>query len=114
MGGMRKILEWAKQKGEPTLGTVKLTESGFAVSDVAMDWAAIERISAFKFDAVTMDDVYVESQKEGQFIRLWEEQPGFQLFVSELESHFPGVAGWRQRILSPPFAENFTVLYVRN
>ena len=114
VSGVRKILEWAKQKDGPTMDTVMLTETGFAVGDAAMDWTAIKRISAFKFDAVTMDDVYFEIQKDGQFIRLWGEQAGFQSFVIELESRFPDIAGWRQRILSPPFAENFTVLYVRN
>jgi len=42
-----------------------------------------------------------------------EDQPGFADWEAALREQFPVVAGWRESVIQPAFARNFTVLYHR-
>lgn len=89
------------QKGEPAIRVL---------------WSEINQILAYKRDLVTEDlvcwDITVTKNERSQTYSLHEELDGFGLLVdciSHKLTSFDKI--WRQKIITPPFAENLTILY---
>lgn len=98
---------------ESTWDPIRLTESGFTAGTQSICWSALTQIAAFKRDRLTLDDVWFEFSSDNGVLHVCEEQPGFKALLAVVEERFPSVAGWEQHVIHPPFAENYTVLYVR-
>jgi hypothetical protein len=62
---------------------------------------------------LTVDDVWFQLETDQGTIMICEEQPGFDKWESALSAAIPGVASWRDSVIQPPFAENFSILYRR-
>ena len=72
-------------------------------------------VSAYKLDLMTIDEVRFDfTLLDGTVVTVSEEQSAFRAVVDSAQTEFPGVAGWRNRIIKPAFARNETVLYRRD
>ena len=98
---------------EPQWEPVAVSQSGFAVGTRLVEWAWVESVAAFKRDMLTLEDVWFQLEGAGDPVMVCEDQPGFAEWERKLCERFPSVVGWRERVIQPPFAENFTVLYRR-
>ena len=99
---------------------IHVGSDGFRVSSAEsqlVSWSSIRRISTYKMDLVTTDDIRLLIEFDGTLagmeIELSEEQPGFDQLKSVLEHHFDFQLGWWEAIVKPPFEPNQSVLYVR-
>jgi hypothetical protein len=95
---------------------VFVTRSGFvcdsATETYSYEWSDIVEIRAFKLDLFSYDEVrFAISLRNGTFVELSEERPGFYAFLEALKLRFPTVEGWEQQVMHPAFAANETVLY---
>ncbi len=89
------------QKGEPAIRVL---------------WSEISQIRAYKQDLVTEDlvcwDITVTKNERSQTYSLHEELDGFGLLVDCISHELASFdKTWRQKIITPPFAENLTILY---
>lgn len=90
-----------------------LESSGFRSGDAITAWSDVLEIAAFKQDKLTWDDVWFQFKTATGFVLVCEEQPGFAQFEAAVIALFPSTASWREQVIQPAFAENFTVLYQR-
>jgi hypothetical protein len=75
-------------------------------------WSSIVRITGYKVDLFTTDEVRFEIESaSGNTLIISEESPGFRELVIELESRFPSLVGWHAKVAHPPFEPCTTVLY---
>ena len=78
----------------------------------AISWCEITEIRAFKRDLWSVDLVcFLLRTRSGRTLELDEDQPGFPAALAELETRFPGVKGWEESVIQPPFASRETTLY---
>ena len=113
MEGIKRFIEKLSKTGEPVWPLITIEPSGFRTGDRLVQWSEVQSVSAFKRDMITIDDIWFQLEIADGNVILCEEQPGFNDWVSVLEERFPTVVGWQDRVVQPPFAENFTVLYSR-
>lgn len=111
-----KALRW--QQLQEDLGEFVYEEDGFRYPfkehDEKLKWTDIERIVAYKPDLMTMDELCVELFSGNWKITYSESLPGWYQFVKKLNMAFPSLPDdWDWRIIQPPFATNYTVLYER-
>ncbi len=97
--------------------SVAVDDEGFRLSN-ALDknhrWSDVCRIASYKLDAITVDVVVVEVLVGDESIRVTDDDHGFWIFVEGFETRLlNGQRGWRNKVLQPPFAENYTVVYER-
>jgi hypothetical protein len=98
----------------PALSPVKVTAFGFCVGPDHVAWQSVAEIHACKMDRLTTDKAFLEFIfGAGQGIRVNEEQPGFDELEAAMIAAFPTTADWRQAVLMPPFAHDFTLLFRR-
>ena len=98
----------------PALSPVKVTAFGFCVGPDHVAWQSVAEIHACKMDRLTTDKAFLEFIfSAGQGIRVSEEQPGFDELEAAMIAAFPTTADWRQAVLMPPFAHDFTLLFRR-
>jgi hypothetical protein len=100
-------------RGEPEWLPITVDDTGFSSGSRRVDWASVQSVSAFKRDMLTFDDVWFQVEAAGEPVLVCEEQPGFATMEAALSREFPSVATWRELVIKPAFAENFTVLYRR-
>ncbi|HRG16159.1 MAG TPA: hypothetical protein PLB00_09185 [Pseudomonadota bacterium] len=91
--------------------SINLDPAGFSIGKRYVDWRWIESVAVFKRDLLTFDDVWFQLEGAGEPVLVCEEQHGFSEWEAALGSRFPGVVGWRERVIQPAYAENFIVLY---
>lgn len=101
---------------------IEIFENGFLVStpdgaDRVM-LADVRGVSAYKRDAITTDliccDIETASPKGPMVRTIHEEMSGFHEVMAKLEE-LPGFYRyWREAVILPPFAQNFTILYRQN
>ena len=98
----------------PALPPVKVTAFGFCVGPDHVAWPSVAEIRAYKMDRHTTDEAFLEFIfGAGQGIRVSEEQPGFNELEAAMIAAFPTTADWRQAVVMPPFAHDFTLLFRR-
>jgi len=80
-----------------------------------MRWDEIAKISAYKLDLLTTDEIrLVFVSHNGSSMEISEENEGFPELFEMLEGRIPGfVDGWGS-VMKPAFARNETVLFVQS
>lgn len=85
-----------------------------STKSTAMKWNEISRVGAFKQDLAACDLLcLVLTGKDGAMI-VDEEMEGFDAFIQGLPQRISGalaVEAWWDKVIQPPFATNWTVLY---
>lgn len=78
-------------------------------------WADIKLIAAFKFDAFTVDTICLRFDLDNaESVVVNEDQAGYAELVHALAEKFPAFdKDFYEKIVKPPFAENYTVVYIR-
>ena len=109
----RRTAQWLFTRRKPQWEPVITDAMGFSIGARRFDWTDIHSIAAFKRDQVTFDDVWFQIEGPGEAVMVCEEQPGFEAFEAALVRRFPSAAAWRNHVLQPAFARQFTVLYRR-
>jgi hypothetical protein len=99
---------------------IHVSSEGFRVGSAEsrlVSWSSIRRISTYKIDLVTTDDIRLLIEYDAALavmeVELSEEQPGFHQLKSAVENHFDFPIGWWEAVMKPPFEANQSVLYVR-
>ncbi len=110
---LKRLKKWLFRERQPTWPVIAVDASGFSVGQRRVEWADVHAIAAFKRDLITFDDVWFRVEDAGGPLLICEEQPGFASWEVALIEHFPSVAGWREHVTQPAFAENFIVFYRR-
>ena len=113
MEAIKRFIEKLSTAGEPVWPPITVEPSGFRTRDRTIQWSDIKSVSAFKRDMITIDDIWFQLEVADGHVMLCEEQPGFNDWVLALEEQFPSVVAWQDRVVQPPFVENFTFLYSR-
>jgi hypothetical protein len=91
-------------------------EDGTVIKD-AVQWGEIVRISAFKRDIFAYDLICFAIQTAEKCIEVGEDMEGWNALIDALPTFVPGMSGeaeWRDKIVRPPFATNWTILYTRS
>jgi hypothetical protein len=108
---------WNKKKKR--IEKVELTENGFLVNlddeITQFQWSEIEKLTGFKVDRLTIDDIClkIESNKKTAFTT--EEFEGWRNFMNRLLNEFPQIdKNWEGIIAKPAFERKETELYNRN
>lgn len=114
MNVIRRLFKTVRTRVAPELPFIALDRDGFTVGSDSMAWSDIRKIAAFKHDVLATDDVWFEFWKDGQVVRVCEEQAGFQELLGAVIARFPSVSGWEEQVVLPAFAENYRALYVRS
>ena len=81
-------------------------------------WREIIQIQAYKKDLITEDmvcwDLTVDANQSGSTYTLHEEMDGFEELGVELGKVIPAFdRRWKEKVISPPFAQNRTTIYQR-
>ena len=77
-------------------------------------WNEILKIIAYKIDLIAYDDVIIEIWDDEVKVILNEENPFFEDFMKQMSIQFPNIdQDWYRKIILPPFAQNYTVLYIK-
>ena len=113
MDTLRQIKDWLSRRAAPNWESISSDDTGFTSGSQRVNWSQINSVSAFKRDMVTFDDVWFQLETDQGTITICEEQPGFDKWEPLLCKAIPTVATWRDSIMQPPFAENFSILYRR-
>ena len=109
----RHIKDWLSPRLAPEWEAIDSDDAGFASGSRKVRWSEITSVAAFKRDMVSFDDVWFQLGTVQGTIMICEEQPGFARWEACLCTAIPAVANWRESVIQPPFAENFTLLYRR-
>jgi hypothetical protein len=77
-------------------------------------WSQIDRITAYKADLSTYDEIRLNIEFGGSAFIFTEDTPGFFQFVLKTKKVFPSIPeDWDTKIINPPFAANEMVIYER-
>ena len=79
-------------------------------------WATVRRISTYKLDLLTSDEICLALEYDDgipMHIEVSEEQPGFEQFRIFVEKRFCFPGDWWETVMKPAFARNHAVLYER-
>ena len=109
-----------RMKREPPIKRVEVSGDGFVVSKAdgiseSVRWSQVEGIYTYKVDCYAIDMIWLAFVEKGEKeFHIKEEAEGFEQLMSAVNKAFPEIDGeWYQRVMQPPFAENFTILYLR-
>jgi hypothetical protein len=103
-------MAWPSRRVRIERGTLRLPNSVFGAKSISLD--AITRIDAKTRDAFTHDEIFVHfSGAAGENAAISEFDAGFGEVMRELESRFPGIAGYRKLNTLPAFAEASVALW---
>ena len=115
MSLLQTITSLLRQPAEPAEPIVHFDNAGFSCdgeSPWRATWLEVKRITAYKIDRLTVDEIRVDfALRDGSTRVLTEESPGFDELMLELARRFPTVSGWRDRVVQPAFATSISVLY---
>ena len=75
-------------------------------------WSEIDRMTAYKVDLITIDELRLDIEFRGLTLPISEETPGFFQFVLKTKEVFTTIANdWDLKIIHPAFEANKTVIY---
>jgi hypothetical protein len=108
---------WNKKKKR--IEKIELTETGFKVNyDEEITqflWSEVEKLTGFKVDRLTMDDICLKIESNDKTAYVTEEFKGWRIFMNRLLNEFPQIdKNWEGIIASPAFERNETELFNRN
>ena len=80
-----------------------------------VNWTGVCRITTHKLDLLTTDEIRLVFENDGEtsLVEVSEEQPGFEQLKLLVEEKFGFPEGWWEAVMSPAFATNSVVLFVR-
>ncbi len=117
MGMLKTMNSFLRQPAEPTEPALDFDDAGFncaGESPWRATWPEVKRITAYKIDLLTVDEIRVDfALQDGMTRVITEESPGFEGLMLELARRFPTASGWHGRVVQPAFAPCVTVLYER-
>ncbi|MFC4632491.1 hypothetical protein ACFO3O_01125 [Dokdonia ponticola] len=110
---------WKKGNTKNTKGKIELNSNGFQVTHnngvSLVEWNLIDKITAYKVDLITIDEICFEIEHLNKSLLITEECVGWRVFLKELLEKFPLIdKEWEEKIVQPPFERNETELYIRN
>jgi len=108
---------WNKKKNQ--IEKIKLTENGFQVNYneeiTQFQWSEIEKLTGFKVDRLTIDDICLKTESNNKTAYATEEFEGWRNFINKLLNEFPQIdKKWEGIIAKPAFERKETELYNRN
>ncbi len=113
MDVLRRMRGLLSGRSAETWETIVSDQAGFSVGSRRIAWSRIASVAAFKRDLVTFDEVWFQLETDQGTVMVCEEQPGFGRWETLLCTAIPAVGNWRDVVLQPAFAQNFSVLYRR-
>ena len=117
MGLLQTMNSLLRRSAEPAQPVVDFDGTGFSCggeSPWRAAWSEVKRITAYKIDRLTVDEIRVDFALQDGITRvITEDCPGFDALMLELVRHFPTVSGWHGRVVQPAFAPRVSVLYER-
>jgi hypothetical protein len=110
---------WNKKTTKQIIEKVKLTEFGFRIvldKEVnEFEWTEIEKLTGFKVDRFTIDDICLKIESNNKISYATEEFEGWRSFMNKLLNEFPEIdKNWEEIIANPTFERKETELYNRN
>ena len=98
--------------------TITFVQNGFSLvleeETVAVQWAEIQSIFAYKVDMLTVDSVYLDIFLEDRCIRVNEEMCRWNLFLERLATALPASKkNWLPEVMFPAFETNLRLIYDR-
>ena len=78
-----------------------------------MSWDDIQRITAYKIDMFSWDEVRMEFKTREKAVVITEESPGFVQFMAEVVRRFPSTSEWHSKVSQPAFDPCPTTLFER-
>jgi hypothetical protein len=97
---------------------IELTENGFQIiynkDFIQFEWKEIQRLTGFKIDKLTIDDICLKIESENNIFSVTEEFVGWRLFINQILIEFPEIdKNWEGKVALPPFERKETELYKR-
>ena len=113
----KRIMFWDKKKKR--IEKIELIENGFQVNFdeeiTQFKWSEIEKLTGFKADRITTDDICLRIDFNNKILYLTEEFKGWRVFMNKLLNEFPQIdKNWEGIIATPTFETKETELYNRN
>ena len=104
---------------KPRVRTISYDGAGFTVlfdgvPSAVVRWQQVREIVAFKEDLFAHDSICFgfRCDESGVYESVGEHEVDFDAFSKEVLSHFPRFRkDWREVVVKPPFAENWTVVW---
>lgn len=98
---------------------IELTEEGFIVyyneEITEFQWSKIEKLTGFKDDRFTVDDISIKIESDNRTSFASEEFEGWRNFMNKMLDEFPQIdKNWEGIIAKPAFERNETELFNRN
>ncbi|MFT4522747.1 MAG: hypothetical protein ACI8SE_001971 [Bacteroidia bacterium] len=109
-------LRYIFSKRNNKIERIVLIEDGFTVISSAgnahIKWYEINKLTGFKMDRFTVDDICLEVESTNYTTVLTEEYEGWGVFMEQLLNNFPEVdKNWEGIIMQPPFKRNESILF---
>ena len=98
---------------------IELTENGFQVNYdekiTHFQWLEIEKLTGFKVDRITIDDICLKIESKNKTAYVTEEFEGWRNFMNRLLIEFPTInKTWEMKIAVLAFERKETELFNRN
>ena len=98
---------------------IDLIENGFQVNYdeeiTQFQWSEIEKLTGFKVDRFTTDDICLKIESKSKISYATEEFEGWRIFMNKMLTEFPKIdKNWEGIIAKPAFERKETELYNRN
>jgi hypothetical protein len=108
---------WGKKKKR--IERIELTENGFNVNYdeeiTQFQWSEIEKLTGFKVDRITVDDICLKIESNNKSAIVTEEFQGWRDFMNKMLIEFPQIEkNWEGIIAKPAFERKETEIYKRN
>ena len=117
MGLLQTMNSLLRQPAQPAGAVLDFNDAGFSCTGASpwrATWSEVRRITAYKIDRLTVDEIRVDFELQDGVARvITEECSGFEGLMLELVRHFPTVSGWHGRVVQPAFAPSVSVLFER-
>ena len=115
MGMLQTMKSFLPKPAQPVHPDLAFDDTGFSSNGKPSwraAWSEVRRITAYKIDLFTVDEIRVEfALQSGDALVIAEESPGFEALMLELVQRFPSATGWHGKVVQPAFASRVTVLY---
>tara|TARA_R110002072_G_scaffold302501_1_gene485951 strand:+ start:92 stop:622 length:531 start_codon:yes stop_codon:yes gene_type:complete len=108
----------SKRKRKTIIEKVELINDGFKIilnEDITQfKWTEIEKLTGFKVDRLTVDDICLKIESNNKTAFATEEFEGWRNFIDRILIEFPLIdKNWEGIIAKPAFERNETELYNR-
>ena len=117
MGLLQTMNSLLRRPAKPSGAVIDFSDSGFTCTGASpwrATWLEVRRITAYKLDRFTVDEIRVDFELQDGVTRvITEECSGFEGLMLELVRRFPTASGWHGRVAQPAFAPSVSVLFER-